>query len=112
MAKHPNALDWTPLLPHMMKMMVQGVSITKMSVALGVSFGATSDAIKRYVSPEAIAEWRKRVKAGGKAPVPPRLQKTPDPGPRQPFEAGSAVTWGAIWGGNPPPYPTHVSRLS
>ncbi|MFT8953761.1 MAG: hypothetical protein ABF979_16005 [Gluconobacter sp.] len=103
MAKVPhNKIDWTPLLPSVLALMKKGLTAQKMGEALGVSATALMSAIERHAPAKLRSEWKKGFRKAGHTKPAPIL--------RGPLEAGSSVTWSALWNGPVPAFPEDFKR--
>ncbi|MCW2264130.1 hypothetical protein M2305_000077 [Gluconobacter cerinus] len=104
--EHPIRIDWSPLLPRLLALMEEGRSARAICKELGVSHKALNSAIERSAPAKLRADWKRKWRAPAAASEVTRPVIITRPA----LEAGSSVTWSALWNGPAPAFPEYLKR--
>lgn len=118
---HRNRIDYAALMPEVKRLALLGMNVSEIVKIVKIVKG-DYNTLKSRIYSQFSTEERKAWEAAkdarkAKSKKAPKTKPTPPaPSPLHPQsvarakEAGDPITWGAIWGGNPPPYPHELMR--
>lgn len=116
-------IDYGAVLPKLRELRSYGLSGPEISAAVGIKYDTLKTAMPKIFSEKENEAWaaakeKRRLKARKAPKVSAQAQKASIiPNHFHPAfaattkEAGHPISWGALWGGNPPAFPKHNGGL-